>query len=70
MLKQTYANDRKVSTDILQTVLNFSMLVPETDKYLLSVVIVHELNHQNGDHSLWFIHIIITSNKALFLYKL
>jgi len=70
MLKQTYANDRKVSTDILQTVLNFPMQVPETDKYLLSVVIVHELNHQNGVHSLWFMHIIITPNNALFLYKL
>jgi hypothetical protein len=59
-LKQQYVNDRKVSTDILKTMLNVPMLVPETDIYLLSVVIVHELNHQNGDHSVWFIHVIMT----------
>jgi hypothetical protein len=59
-VKTKYVNDRKVSTDILKTMLNFPMLVPETDIYLLSVVIVHELNHQNGDHSLWFIHVIMT----------
>jgi hypothetical protein len=69
-VKTKYVNDRKVSTDILKTMLNFPMLVPETDIYLLSVVIVHELNHQNGDHSLWFIHVIMTPLKALFLYKL
>jgi len=65
-----YINERKVSTGILQTKLNFPMLVPETDIYLLSVAIIHELNHQNGDHSLWFMHIIITPYKALFLHKL
>jgi hypothetical protein len=31
-----------------------------------SLVIDHEMNHQNGDNSLWFIHIIIYLNKALF----
>jgi hypothetical protein len=50
-VKTKYVNDRKVSTDILKTMLNFPMLVPETDIYLLSVVIVHQLHYQNGDHS-------------------
>jgi hypothetical protein len=43
---------------------------PETDIYLLSLYIVHQLNHQNGDHSLLLMHIIITPYKALLLYKL
>jgi len=46
------------------------MLVTETNIVLPSVVIVHELNHEYDDHSLWFIYIIITTYKALFLYKL
>jgi hypothetical protein len=47
------------------TVLCWDLKLTKYLKYFqTSLVIDHEMNHQNGDNSLWLIHIIIYLNKA------